>query len=167
MIIQNFLASYAYIWVFIIAVVLIWAGLKKIQLPGNDFVIALTSVLISFLLISSTSVTNYLVSIIPFLALITTVIFFILILLVFVTKDFEPFKKPIAWISFILAILIIIALAFNQFSTLYNVLPGSSNTGLSDGLVGFKNFIYSTDFRETFVFVISLALVCFFILKKK
>jgi hypothetical protein len=166
MAIQNFLSTYAYVWVFLILFIAVYVGLIKAKIPGNKSVLALASLLISFLVISSTETTNYLINLIPFLTLISTIILFLIIILVFVTKDFEPFKKPVAWTGFILAILICLAPAFNHFPALDNILPNSSNSELSDGLIQVKDFIYSQTFKDSFIFIASTIVVCFFLLKK-
>jgi len=167
MAIQSFIADYSYIWLFVILVVLIYAALKTIKLPGNDMALAAVSVLVSALLIASDSVTTYLIGVIPFLTLIAGLIFLFLIMLaLLVTKDWNPFKKPMAWIGFALAILICLTIAFNQFPVLNHMLPNSSDSGLNENLSEFKEFLYSSTFKESAIFIVSAGLICFFLLKK-
>jgi hypothetical protein len=166
MAIQAFLAHYNYIWLLVILIVLFYAALKTIKLPGSEWVLALTSLLLSFMVISSTRITKYLIKTIPLLTIILVLGFFILLTLVLVAKDISIFKKPLAWIGFALAILIILCLAFSSFPTLNHLLPNSSDRGLDNNLIEFKDFIYSHDFKEGLVFVISVIVVGFFMLKK-
>lgn len=166
MIIQSFFANYAPVWIFIILTILAYAALKAIKLPGNDFVLALTSLLFAILLVSSTSITNYLSSLFPYLILILIITFTISLILVFlVTKELD-FKKPMLIAGFILAIIFCIVLAFNHFSGLNDFLPNSSSSSLNPAMSELKDFVYSKDFRETLLFIIFAGLVCFFMLKK-
>jgi hypothetical protein len=165
--IQSFISDYNFIWLFVILVVLIYASLKTIKLPGNDWVLAITSFLLSAILISSKAITNFLVASIPVLTMLLALSFFTLIMLVLIAKDIDPFKKYLAWIGFSLAILIILCLAFNQFPTLNHMLPESSDHGLDKNLREFKDFIYSYDFKASFIFILSIIVVGFFLVKKK
>jgi hypothetical protein len=162
----SFLGNYAPVWLLIVLIVVIYAGLEMIKLPGSKFVLALVSVVISFMLVASTTITNFLISVLPYLAVILTLTFFTTLTLVFVAKDLEPFKKPLAWISFILVLVVFLTMAFHSFPALNNIFPNTSDSGLSEGAVQLKNFIYSQNFKDSIVFIGSLVLVCVFLLKK-
>lgn len=166
MAIQAFLSAYSHLWLFIILFAVIFIILKIAKIPGNGFVLAIISLLVSVLMISSTSLTNFIIQVIPFLVTIGIIIFFLILTLAFVIKDFSAFAKPLAWIGFILAILIILALAFNQFPTLGHLLPQGSNSELSEGMIKFKDFIYSQGFKESIILIVSVVIVGFFLMKK-
>jgi len=166
MALQAILAEYNHIWLLIVLIVLIYGALKTIKLPGSDWVLALTSVLLSVIVFSSTRATNYMVKVIPLLTIIFFLIFIILITISLSALSLDTFKKPLAWIGFILAILIILSLAFNSFPTLNHLFPGSSDSGLDKNMREFKDFIYSYNFREFFIFIVSIVAVCFFLFKK-
>ncbi len=163
----SFLNYYAPIFLLVALVFIIYAAIKLTKIPGNDSMIVLASIVISLMLVSSEKITNYLVNLLPLLTLIAIVTFFSLVALIFIAKDLEFFKKPLAWMSFILAILFILCLAFSSFHSLNHILPNSSDSGLSEGMVELKDFIYSQDFKDSAVLVGSIIFVCFFILKKK
>jgi hypothetical protein len=168
--IQNFLADYSFILVFVIVFVLAYAALKLLKIPGNNLVLALTSILISFLVASSTNSTDFLASTISSIAIIMVVAFFIVFAISFLIvkeETMNSFKKPLAVIAIILAIIMCIFFAFSNFHILNHLLPDSSNSGLSHGLVEIKDFVYSTNFKEFFLLALVLGLVCFFILKKE
>lgn len=167
MVIQTFLGDYAFIWLFVIVVVLVYAGLKKMGLPGSEWVLAITAFLIGFIVLSSTSTTDYLVNILPYLTIILVLTVLITLVLAFVTEGeiLKDFKKYMAWAGFVIAILVIIFLAFSHFPTLSHMTPDSSNIGLSDNEENFKDFIYSSNFKESLIFVLSIVVVGFAILK--
>jgi histone acetyltransferase (RNA polymerase elongator complex component) len=66
-----------------------------------------------------------------------------------------------------MAILIILCLAFQQFPVMNHMLPHASNSGLNYDLANFKDFIYSPNFRDNLVFVLSVVIVGFFLLRVK
>jgi hypothetical protein len=167
MVIQSFLGDYNFIWIFVILVIVIYAGLKKIGLPGNDFVLALTAFLLSFIVLSSTKATNYLVAITPFLTILLVLTVLVTLVLIFVTngKILDNFKKYMAWMAFIIGIIIVLYFAFSQFSALHYMLPSSSTHGLTGNELGFRNFIYSDNFKESAIFIVAMVIVGFAVLK--
>jgi hypothetical protein len=76
-------------------------------------------------------------------------------MLVLVTKDLATFTKPLAWIGFILAIVLVLAMAFNSFPTLENMLPSGSDSHLDTGMQELKDFLYSSNFKDSIVFILS------------
>ena len=162
----TFLNHYAPIWILVILTVLFYAGLTVLKIPGNKSVLALTAVLISFIFVSSTTATNFIIDLIPIVMLLMIIGFMIMLMLVLITKDLATFTKPLAWIGFVLAIVFVLAMAFNSFPTLNHMLPNTSDSGLNSGLSELKDLIYSQDFKDSLVFVISLVIVCVFLVKK-
>jgi predicted transglutaminase-like protease len=162
----TFLSHYAPVWLLVIMTVLIFGALTLLKIPGHPFVMVITSLLISFLFVSSTSATNFLINIIPILTVLMVIGFVLVLSLVLLTKDIATFTKPLAWIIFILGILFVLGSAFNSFPTLNHILPNTSDSGLSEGVEQLKDFIYSPNFRDGIIFVVSIVLVGFFLLKK-
>ena len=162
----EFLQNYSVLWLGLALFILIYAAIIKIKLPGNKFVLAVLSLLLSIMLISSNDLASYMLAVIPLLTMILAIGFFIILVLAFVAKDFSTFAKPLSYIGFILAILIVLSVAFGQFPTMNHLLPNTSNSELPTGLVEFKNYIYSPDFRDGLLFIISAVLVGFFLVKK-
>jgi hypothetical protein len=162
----TFLQNYAPILILLVSFILIYAALKKLNVPGNDITLAVLSLLISLIFVASKSAVNYVFSLIPFLTVILVITMVILVLLVFTAKEIDVFKKPLAIIGFALAIILALGFAFNQFSTLTHMLPGSTNSGLDYSLSKFKNWMYSSIVVDTVVFIGSIVLVWFFLMKK-
>ena len=163
----TFLNHYAPVWILVILVVLFYAALSILKVPGSKWVLALTSLLIAFIFVSSKTATNFIIDVIPVITVLMVVGFMILVMLALVMKDLSTFAKPLAWISFVLAILIVLSMAFSSFPTLNHMLPHTPDSGLNPGLEQLKEFIYSHDFKDTLVFVVSIIVVCFFLIKTK
>lgn len=163
----TFLHHYAPIWILVVLVALFYGALTLMKIPGSKAVLALVSLLLSFLVVSSKTATNFIINIIPIITVLMVISFMIIVMLALTTKDLSTFGKPLAWIGFVVAILIVISMAFSSFPTLNHMLPHTSDSGLNNGLEELKDFIYSHDFRDTLVFVISIVVVCFFLIKTK
>ena len=159
---------YAPLLVMLVVFIISWIFLKKASIPGENWVHVILSLLISLVFVSSTSLTKYAINALPVITLITTLSFFIMLVTIFfVGKDFDPFKKILAWLGFVLTILIILCIAFQQFPVMNHMLPHSSDAGLNSSLEEFKDFIYTSDFRDNLVFVVSIVVVGFFLLATK
>jgi hypothetical protein len=137
------------------------------KVPGSKAILALVALLLSFIFVSSKTTTNFIIDIIPIITVLMVIGFMILVMLALVTKDIGTFAKPLAWIGFVLAVLIVLSMASSSFPTLNHMLPHSSDSGLNNGLEELKDFIYSHDFKDTIVFVISIVVICFFLIKGK
>lgn len=161
----HFLNEYAPIFVMLVSFILCYAALKLLKVPGNDFTLVILSALLAIILISSASSVNYLFNLIPLLSVIMLAAFIGLVALALVAKDIGTFKKPLAWIGFALIILVGLGLAFNSFHTLNHLLPNTSDSGLNRGLIELKDFIYSDDFKNGFLLIVSVIIVGVFMLK--
>lgn len=162
----TFTEYFAPLLLVLVCFIIIFISLKKLSIPGNDFTLAILSFLVSLILVSSTPITTYINQLIPILLMLAIVSFMLMILLVFLTKDLEPFKKPMAWVGVILFVVIALAIAFNDFPVLNDFLPDSGTSHIDSNMEEFKDFIYSRSFRDSLVFVISIVVVGFFMLKK-
>ena len=163
----NFIEHFAPILVLLVSFILIYAALKLMKVPGTDWVLAILSFILSLIFVSSTSVVSYVFNLLPLLTVVLVVSFFILLILAFfVTKDFDPFRKPLAWVGFIIALILVFGMLFSAFPTFNHLLPSHSNSGLSSEMVDFKDFIYSDTVKDSFVFVVAVAIVFTFLLYK-
>ncbi|MBM3246948.1 hypothetical protein FJZ17_00180 [Candidatus Pacearchaeota archaeon] len=161
----SFAEYYAPLLVLIASFIIIFAGLKKLEFGGSNWTTAILALLLSFILISSDVLVEYTIALLPLITIIAVITFFITLALVFVNFDNSPFKKTLAWIGFAVAILITLSLAFDTFPTLGNLLPGSSDRGLNSGLVELKDRVYTQNFQDFLVFVVSIVIVCFVMVK--
>lgn len=162
-----FLQNYAQVWLLAALIIIIYAAAKATKLVESNWVLWSFSILLSFLFFSSKNATRYMIESIPLITVLLVLGICLVLMLVLTAKDIGAFKRPIAVISFIIAIIVLAYLAFVHFHTLGHMLPGTSDSGLSSGAEDFKDFLYSRTFKDSFVLVCAIALVSFFILKKK
>jgi len=163
----TFLNHYAPIWIFIVLAVVFYAGLKATKITNKELVLVLTGIVLSFLVVASKTATNFLLDIAPYILIIALAAFFILIAVFLMgDKDLGTFKRIMAWAGFIIAIAIIIFAAFDNFQALSHMTPDSSDSGLSDGMEEFKDWIYSTKFKEGALFLVAIVIVCALLFKK-
>jgi len=163
----TFLNNYAPVWIFVVLAVVFYAGLKAIKISDKDWILILTSLVLSFLVVGSKSATRYLIDLTPYILLITVAIFFVLLAIFLVGgKDMDMMKRILAWAGLAVAVVLVIGLAFHNFNALNHMLPDSSDSGLSSEMEDFKDWIYSDDVKESAVFLVAIALVCVFLLKK-
>jgi hypothetical protein len=163
----SFLGNYAQVWLLVALIIIIYAAAKATKLVESNWILWFFSVILAFMFFTSRQTVSYLLEGIPVITLILVIGVFLMMMLILTAKDIEIFKKPIARISFILAIVLLVFLAFSHFHVLNHMLPGTSDYGLNSGMEEFKDYIFSKNFTETFVFAVSVILVSFFILKKK
>lgn len=163
----SFILNYAPLLVLLVSWLLVYAGLNKLKVPGSQWILALLSFLVSFMLISSKKLTSYVMNMVPWFAVLSIIGMFMLVILVLVAKDLSVFQKPISWIIFALGILSVILVSFNTFPTFYHMLPATSDSYLNSQLVEVKDFIYSSTFKQNLVFWLSTVLVFVFLVKAK
>ena len=158
---------YAPLLILLISFLIIFAALTKLKIGGTSWSNAILSLLLSFIIVSSESVVDYMVDVLPVLTVLVTIGFVFTIILVFLDYEKSPFKKIMAWIGFVLAILIVLCIAFNNFPTLAHLLPSSSDAGLNSGLRAVKHQVYTEDFRDFLIFLVSIVVVATIMVAKK
>jgi len=157
MIETSFIVNYAPLLVALVVFIIAYAALKTLKVPANDWTLAILSLLVAFMLISSKKLVNYVFNLIPILTVLTTISFFVLLVLAFVAKDIGPFKKPLATIGFILAILLCLIVTLNHFPTIQ----------FGSRVIELTSTIYSKSFWENVIFVIAIGFVGFILVKGK
>lgn len=151
--------------ILIASFILAYIGLKKLDTGATDIVLVILSAIFSIILVSSTSSVKYMFNLIPYLTTLMIISFSIVLMLFFVAGK-DMFNKYLAWIGFAIAIIIILWMAFSYFPILSHMLPDSSNSGLSHNSIDFKDWIYSTQVKDTLILFICVGLVGFFLVKK-
>jgi hypothetical protein len=145
--------------------ILVYMALKKLDTGASDIVLVILSAIVSLIFVSSASSVKYLFNLIPYLAVVMVVSFSIILMLFFAAGK-GMFNKYLAWIGFAVALIIVFWMAFTYFPTLGHMLPDSSNHGLGSNAIDFKNWIYSTQVKDTLILLICVGLVGFFLVKK-
>lgn len=161
----TFTEYYAPILIFIIAAIVVWAALKKLKVIESTWVNAVIAIIVAIIITSSKSSVAYLFHILPYFVVILVATFVLLIVLVFVAKDLEMFKKPIAWIAFILGLILIITMAFGHFPTALHMFPGTTDATLSPEMQDVKSVIDNENFKNSIIFIIVILIVGFFLMK--
>jgi len=159
----GFALHFAPLLVFFIAFIVIFIALTMLKIPGTPRTHAILSVLISFVFIASTQSIEYLITAIPWLTVLTVITLIVLIPMALLGGGFTSGLK---WIVIISAVVIIIIALFETFPVLSNMLPASSNSGLTTNMRHFKDVIYSENFRNSFWFIVGALIIGFFITKK-
>ena len=154
---------YAPMLIFLIAGILTFVVLKKLSI-GNTAVNLFLSLFVALIFTTSTRGSNYLTKVIPALTTLMIVGFFILVVLAFFSKDI--FLKPLAWIGFIIALIIVVIMAFQAFPSVYHMLPGTSNAYLDSAAVNTKEFLWDRNTVDSIIFIVITAIVGLFIIKK-
>ena len=154
---------YAPMLIFLIAGILTFVVLKKLSI-GNTAVNLFLSLFVALIFTTSTRGSNYLTKVIPALTTLMIVGFFILVVLAFFSKDI--FLKPLTWIGFIMALIIVVVIAFQAFPSFYHMLPGTSNAYLDSAAVNTKEFLWDRNTVDSIIFIVITALVGLFIIKK-
>jgi len=163
----SYLGNFTEIMIFLIAFIVLFIALTKMNLGTNKTVIAILSLIIALMLISSKSnSTIYLSNLIPLFTLLIIILLFTLLTITFVAKDLGNFNKILSWSGFIVILLIISITAFMTFPVLYHLLPNTSNANLDPFLIDLKNLIYKKESLQNLVFWIS-GIIVFFIITKK
>jgi len=150
----SFINDFNALWIFLIAMIIVYAGLIKLKIPGSKWIIAILSLLVAMIFLTNTQARHFATDIIPSFTMIIITSVFLLVCLVFVAVKIEVFQKPIAMIVFAAALLIIIFTAFHSIPTMYHMLPDTSDSHLNHQMVEVKDYIYSHEFKENFWFVV-------------
>ncbi len=159
---------YAPILVMLLVFIISYFTLKATKIEGGNWVLVTLSLLLALLVVSSTKITNYAIDLVPVIAIIAVIGFLVLLSVILVgDKELGNVKKYIMWIGFAIAIIVIVFMAFSHFTALNHMLPHSSDAGLDSNMSELKDFIYSKNFGDALVFILSIVIVGWFLVKAK
>jgi lysylphosphatidylglycerol synthetase-like protein (DUF2156 family) len=150
----SFINDMNALWIFLVAMILVYAGLIKLKIPGSKWIMAVLSLLISMIFLTNSQARHLATDIVPYFAVILIASVLLLLTLIFVAVKIETFQKPIAIAVLVVAILVIIFTAFHAIPTLYHMLPDASDSHLNHQMIEIKDEIYSSEFKENFWFVV-------------
>ena len=160
--IVNFLTPIA---VFILALVIMFAILKKVPLLGDSNVInVIVSVIVAVIFASVSSAREYIRTVTPWFVILVVALFFILFLVSFSLGKFEGMR----WIGivFIVLLAIVFILSAVQVFNLAPYLPGASESGGSDIVLGYKHWLLQDNVLGAALLIIIAAIVVWVVLKK-
>ncbi len=144
---SAFLPVFSFLFVFVVS----YAIIAKTKLLGeNKFINIFVSFLIAIMFLSFSSAREYVVNIIPWVAVLFVVLFFIMLLIAFTGKLEDIMKPGFVWVFVIILLLVFIIAAINVFSgILQEFLPGGTRA----------QFIYTKRFLTSFALVVTAAIV--------
>ena len=160
----SFIHTTAPIWVFLISFIIIFWALVKVGIPGGKWISSVLSLILSLIFISNKQVTEFSFHLVPWFASLAIIFFLFLTVLAFVKGEFN---KGLAIAGLVIGIVIVIFIALSSFPTLYHMLPGTSDSHLNSQLVDIKDYIYDTQFKQNFLFVIASIVVGILLVKGK
>lgn len=140
------IAYFAPIWAFLAVFVIMFALLAKTELLGKSKWLNLfVSFVIASIFVSAASVQQYVLTIVPWMAVLVISLFFILVLIGFIGKG-EWMHKGIGIVVVIAAVVVFIVSGVKVFYTVISpYFPGSTDYGLgasANGLV-FSDWFFS------------------------
>jgi len=144
---STFLPVFSFLFVFVVS----YAIIAKTKLLGeNKFINIFISFLIAIIFLGFSSVREYVINIVPWFAVLITVLFFILLVIGFTGKLEDLVKPGFVWFFVVVLVVIFLVAAVNVFSTvLQPYLPGGTKA----------QFLYTEKFLVTFLLVVTTAIV--------
>ena len=154
---------------FLIVFIILFALLKKTSLLGDEtFIHLFISFIIATIFVSAAGVRNYVLTIVPWLAVLIIALFFILFLLSFVGKSTEFMHKGIGITFIILLAIVFLVSGFIVFSeSIYPYLPGNYGTGDDPNLLSLLGWLYSGRVVGALSLVAVSALVSWVLVREK
>ena len=134
--IQFFMPVFSFLLVFVI----VYALLAKSKVIGeNKWVLLLISFVIAIIFMSFSSMELYVQTIVPWFVVLVIVVFFILMIGFFSSKDWVP-KPWLAWIIIIVLLIIFLIAAIKVFNPVFHpdlVVTSGENTSLVEQIRGY------------------------------
>ncbi|NMB80330.1 MAG: hypothetical protein GYA14_00750, partial [Ignavibacteria bacterium] len=109
----SFISDFNALWIFLIAIILVYAGLIKLKIPGSNWIIAVLSLLISMIFLTNKQARHFAIDVVPAFTVLLLVSVLFLAIMIFAAKNIEVFQSPIAWIVFAIGLIIIIITIFH------------------------------------------------------
>jgi hypothetical protein len=144
----SWITNIAPILIFIVATILIFAGLKKLKLGINKATI-IVGLILSLFLITLTDSIDFLMQLTTYTITLLFAIFLIFMLLTFTSGG--SFRKPIHYIAFAIILVLAIVLTLNHFPSI---------------ITEYNSIIKHTKFIHNFLFIV-FAITTIYIATKK
>ncbi len=158
---------FAPIAAFLLIFIVVFAVLAKYEVLGDSkFVNIIVGLIIASLFVSFAGLRDYVVTVVPWIAVLIIALFFILLLIAFIGKNAEFMTKGVGLIVVILLVVIFIVSAFVVFSDLSSYLPGPGfGTGESLRATIFFDWLYSARVLGAILLLVLSILVAWFLAK--
>jgi len=163
------IAYFAPIWAFLAVFIIIFALLAKSKILGESRWLNLfVSFVIASIFISAAGVQQYVLTVVPWMAVLILSLFFILLLIGFVGK-MEWFQSKVGVVAVIVAILVFVVSAIKVFyGVISPYLPGSLNVASAEpNTLIFISFLFSGPVLGAIFLLILSGLVSWVLVKTK
>ena len=163
------IAYFAPILSFLLVFVLMFAVLAKTKTIGEEkFIQLFVSFIIATIFITAAGVRQLVLDVVPWFAVFTIALFFILILAGFMGKT-KLIGKGTGWFFIVLIIVVFIISGIKIYSTTFTpYFPGNSyGSGGDSNILYFTDFLYSTRFLGAILLLGVAALVSWVLVKTK
>ena len=164
--INFFMPVFSFLFVFLI----VYAILLKTKVIGEDkFFLIFISFIMGIIFMSFSSAELYVRTIIPWFIVLLIVVFLVLVLVMFSTKEADKiFTKSFGWVLVVILILIFLFSAINVFNPIFHpdkgiIMGGSSESSFSQIL----NFFIYSKWAGSILLLIIAGLVAFVITRTK
>lgn len=154
---------------FLVVFVIIYALLFKTKIIGeNKFAQVFTAFLFATIFVSAVGAREYVVNIVPWIAILIVSMFFILLIIGFIGKDAEFLHKGIGIAVVVILILIFIISGIFVFSDyLAPYLPWNNGYGANQNVLYFTGWLFSGRIFGGILLLIVSAIVSWILIKAK
>jgi len=158
------------IFVFVLLFVVFYAILAKTKIlgesQGNNLIV---SFVLAIIFATLTSARDYVISVIPWFAILFVIAFLILLLIGIMQKDVDKFIKPgVSWIFVIIFVIILIVIAIKVFyPQIAPYTPGGDETGANPILLQIKHLISTPEVLGALLLLIIAAVTSWVLTKKE
>ncbi|PIN77231.1 hypothetical protein COV15_02700 [Candidatus Woesearchaeota archaeon CG10_big_fil_rev_8_21_14_0_10_34_12] len=158
------------IFVFVFLFVVLYAILAKTKILGesqeNNIIV---SFVLSIIFATLTSTRDYVISLIPWFAILFVIAFLVLLLVGIMQKDVDKFIKPwVSWIFVIIFVIIIIILAIKVFyPQIAPYTPGGDETGANPIILQIKHLIATPEVLGGLLLLVIAAVTAWVLVKKE
>lgn len=155
--------------VFLLVFVIVFSVLRKTELIGKElFVQLFVSFLLATVFVTAISVRQYVLTIVPWFAVLILSLFFLLVLLGFVGKSTEFMHKGIGIAFVVLLIIVFLVSGIVVFADVVGpYLPGSSTAGGNPQILKFTDWLYSPQVSGAILLLAVSALVSWVLVRKE
>ena len=149
---------------FLFVSLVVYAILLKSKVIGEDkFFLIFIAFIMGIIFMSFSSLEQYVRTIVPWFIVMTIIVFLVLVLVTFSTKDADKiFNKTFGWAIVVVLIIVFIIAAINVFNPVFHPETGlTSGTGGEGTFSEIYNFIFYSKYAGSILLLVIAAVVAF------
>lgn len=132
------------LWSFFVVFIICFVAIEKTKVIEQKWVNVLVSFLVSTIFIVAVGPSDYILTVIPWFAVLIVGVFLVLVLMGFLGKDIDFMKKGVGVGFVVVMILIFIISAIYVFSSFFgSLLPWNSGAGTNSDLLKFTHWLFT------------------------